>query len=403
MFIEHLDVLYLRDIATALDRHFPPSLAASWDWVGLQVGSLEEPLKGVYIALDPSPDAIQRTIDAGCNLLLTHHPLYIRAPKRFDFNRGPGEAIALALAQRLSIYAVHTNLDAAPGGLNDFLSNRLGLLDSTPLLATPSAAAFKLVTFVPETAASAVLDALFAAGAGEIGDYRACSFRQPGTGTFCGNAQTHPAIGKAGAFTEAHELRIEVWVDAARRRPVEEALLAKHPYEEVAFDWIPLTAPTTVKAKAGLGRIGRLPKPLSLSTCLKEWSRLLKIPHFRVVEPKARRAKAVSRVALCSGSGASLLEQAADAGADLFITGDMKYHDALEAQALGLTVVDFGHFGTEHWAVDLLAKIVEIALPAARQAFSKSRSGPAIHRDRTATDPFRFVVPDLRPKPKECP
>lgn len=365
------------DLAKALQGPVPEALAAPWDHVGLQVGDPAARVRKLMIALDPSPDVVKRAIKRRCELLITHHPLYLRPPERLNFSEGPGKVIALALQHKLSIYAAHTNLDAAHGGLNDYLCDLLELEERSVLvpLSQETISAYKLVTFIPIEHVRKVSEALFDAGAGHIGNYERCSFRSVGSGTYLGNDESTPSIGKRRQWMQVKEERLEVLVPAASRVAVERALRATHPYEEVAFDWIPLAAESL--GKAGLGRLGVLKKAIATGRYLKMLKRIFRVKAFRFV---GSRRGTIRRVALCSGSGASFIALAAQAKADLYITGDVKYHDALTAQSLGLSVADLGHFATEHWAVDLLAKMVHL-----------QDSTVTIYKDRSQKDPFIYL------------
>ena len=372
------------EITRHLETLLPPRLAAPWDHIGLQVGNPQAPVKKIYIALDPTRAVIETAIALHCTLLITHHPLYLKPPARFDFSSGVGACIALSLRHKLSIYTAHTNLDAAPGGLNDFLCDKLGLLDRRPLAPIGEAdTAYKLVAFIPRSHTQPVLDALFAAGAGTIGAYKNCSFRSPGIGTYLPLPGARPWNGTPGRLSEAEEDRVEVLVSAHYRVAVEQALFAAHPYEEVAFEWQPL-APRALTTD-GIGRVGTLSTPAPASTYIAELKNRLATPHFRWI---GERKGKIKTIAVCSGSGASFIADAARAGADLYITGDIKYHDALDAQALGLRVADLGHFPTEHWAVDLLAKMVQKGLD---KTSAPTRRTITIIKDKTQKDPFTYL------------
>ncbi len=339
----------IHDIVGLLSGLYPPVLAEDWDNVGLQVGDQAATVTHLAIALDPSPVAVAEAIELGATLLICHHPLIFRPMKQITTKDETGRLIAMALRADLAIFAAHTNLDRAENGLNDWLADRLGL-ESTLPLETPIGMLFKLVVYVPVDHAESVAEALFASGAGHIGGYDRCSFSSSGRGTYRPLAGANPTVGKVGEATSVEEIRLEVLVSKETLSRVVNRLIKTHPYEEVAYDIIPIN---NSRKDVGLGRIGRLPHAVSLKAFLARIKAALKVETLRVAGPEKSEVK---KVAVCGGSGASLLHAAARQGADLLLTGDVGYHDARKAEELGITLVDAGHFATEHIVVDYLTK-----------------------------------------------
>lgn len=369
------------DIIRAFERRVPSTLAAPWDHVGLQVGDINAPVRGVYTALDPTEAIVKKAIETGATLLITHHPLYIKAPARFDFSSGVGRVIALALEHKLSIYAAHTNLDAVKGGLNDILTEKLGLTDCRPLeTIAPLSSTFKLIIYTPGSHRDAVLNAVFSAGAGHIGNYSDCAYSSEGTGRFRPLSGSRPFIGKTNQVETVSESRLEVIVPAHARTSVEQALRAAHPYEEPAFDWIALS-PSAIACE-GIGRIGTWSRPRTVKDAILHIKKTLGVSSFRWIGPKTGK---IARVAVCSGSGASLIPLVVKSGADLYLSGDIKYHDALDADDSNLKIADLGHFATEHWAIDLLRQIVQEELR------TLGFSAIPVYRDHIGKDPFTIV------------
>lgn len=343
--------LRIHDLIGLLNTLFPPELAEDWDNVGLQVGDPGTPLTKGLIALDPGMDVLAAARRAQAQVVISHHPLLFHGLKRLTPEDETGRLLGYAVREGIAVISVHTNLDTAQPGLNSWLADRLGILDAEPLKAA-AGHLLKLVVFVPEGHETRIAEALFAAGAGSVGHYDQCSFRTKGTGTFRPGEGTSPFIGKEGVREEVRELRLEVLVPQARLGKVLDRLLKTHPYEEVAYDLIPLA---NQQPKVGLGRIGRLPEAQPLEAFADRVKEVLGCEFVRVA---GSRDISVGKVAVCGGSGAELIHAACRAGADVLITGDVKYHEARTAEALGMTVIDAGHFATERLMVAELTHVL---------------------------------------------
>jgi dinuclear metal center YbgI/SA1388 family protein len=328
------------DIAGIINKFAPFASAEEWDNVGLQVGDPAAPVARMMVSLDPGREAIEAAIASGCRLLLTHHPFIFRSLKRISLAEPAGALIALAIKNDLAIISLHTNLDIAPGGVNDLLSNLLGVTQCAPLNVTNREEMVKLAVFVPKGSEVPVLDALFRFS-GLMGNYCDCSFRSPGIGTFTPLEGAIPHIGAVGIRESTEESRVEVMLRRDDLDAAVKAMVKAHPYEEPAFDLYPLL---NRGEATGLGRIGVLQEESTLSLFAGTVKERLGLSGVRYVGDAGRR---VRKVALCGGSGASLLRDAWRQGADLLVTGDVKYHEAREAETLGVALLDAGHFATE--------------------------------------------------------
>jgi dinuclear metal center YbgI/SA1388 family protein len=338
----------VQDLLGVLHGLFPPDLAEEWDNVGLQVGDPAAPVERALVALDPGAAAVAAACVHGAQLLITHHPLLFKPLRRLTLDDPVGRVLWQAVRGGVAIIAAHTNLDVAADGLNHWLANRLELAATEPLQPL-NGHLFKLVVFVPVVHAEVVADALFAGGAGQIGAYDHCSFQAAGIGTFRPGPGTTPFVGTVGRRERVEEIRLETIVSQRRLSRVVEKLLKVHPYEEVAYDLIPLA---NQLPGAGLGRIGRLDAAMSLAELGDRVKTLLGCSSVRLV---GRPEQSVVRIAVCGGSGAGLIAEAQRRGADVLVTGDIKYHEARQAEDLGLALLDAGHFATERLAATELA------------------------------------------------
>ncbi len=330
----------ISDIVGILNVLAPFGLAEEWDNAGLQVGDPAASAGKIMVSLDAGRSAIEAAIGAGCRLLVTHHPFIFRALKKISIADPQGRLIALALKNDLAIIAMHTNFDIADGGVNDLLAGRLGLTGCEPLQVAVSEDLIKLAVFVPKGHEEKVLEALLAYS-GFIGNYCDCSFRSEGIGTFRPLEGAEPFQGEVGRREYAEEARIEVLLRKVDMSAALKSMLKVHPYEEPAFDLYPLLN----KGKtAGMGRIGALPEPLTLGEFAAGVKKRLGCDSVRFVGDAGRM---VRKIAICGGSGASLLRDAVKQGADALVSGDVKYHEAREAEEAGLALVDAGHFATE--------------------------------------------------------
>jgi dinuclear metal center YbgI/SA1388 family protein len=322
---------------------YPPAQAADWDAVGLHVGDPTWPVERVLVSLDVTSAVVEEAAAEPHTLVLAHHPLLFRPLARLTPATAAGRTALLAAGHQVAVAAAHTNLDVTNdgAGTSDPVARVLDLGQLRPLTSElRDAAMLKLVTFVPPEAVEGVLDAVSAAGAGVDGEYERCSFRVRGTGTFRPVGDADPYAGEYGQDNAVDEFRLEVQVPKGRAGAVVRALLAAHPYEEVAYDLFA----TVTGVEVGFGRIGTLPEPLLLRELAARIRAGLPAPHLRAAGDPDR---VLRTVAVVGGSGDSLIGAALAAGADVLVTGDLKHHVVLDALELGLALVDAGHHATE--------------------------------------------------------
>jgi dinuclear metal center YbgI/SA1388 family protein len=363
--------MQLAELVMVLEQIAPPRFAETWDNVGLLVGDPAQSVSNILLTIDYTPDVAREARDARCDAVIAYHPPIFSSLKRID----PYGVIHDAICRGVAIYSPHTALDVAPGGTNDVLADVLGLTDRHPLrLAETKSAHFKLVTFVPRQQLEKVSAAIFAAGAGRIGQYSSCSFRSEGTGTFFGEEGTNPTVGESGRLEEAAEVRLETVVPIQRVGQVIAALRGAHPYEEPAFDLNQLAA---APESIGQGRIGSFDPPVERAELCGRIKRGLGIDHLLIAGPTEGT---VARAAVCAGSCGELLSDAIAAGADLYLTGEMRHHDALRAAAAGVTVVCTLHSNSERLALTHLQRRLEQALPAAKFLLSRTDRDPFVVR-----------------------
>lgn len=327
-----------------LHDRYPPAQAASWDNPGLQVGAPDWPVTRVLVTLDVTEAVLAEAAAVEGTFVLAHHPLLFRPLTRLTPDTAPGRLALTAARAGTAVAAAHTNLDVTDdgAGTNDPVVAVLGLEEVAPLTTElRDASRIKLVTFVPPEAVDAVLDAVSAAGAGRIGGYERCSFRVEGTGTFRPLPGSDPYSGEGiGHDAYEQELRLEVELPRARAGAVVAALIAAHPYDEVAYDLLPLLD----GARVGFGRVGTLPERRRLAELAAAVRDRLPAPHLRYAGDPDR---VVERVAIVGGAGDALVDAAHASGADVYITGDLRHHVTLDALTQGLALIDAGHHATE--------------------------------------------------------
>ena len=379
------------DWVALVDACYPVADAEEWDAVGLHVGDSGDPVGTVLLCLDVTPETLAEAERSGAELVLAHHPLLFRPLSRLTPDTAGGALALRAARSRIAVLAAHTNVDVAEPGTTDPVVDLLGLRDVRPLAPTPAAARVKLVTFVPSEHTAAVLTALAGAGAGVIGEYDHCSFRVAGTGTFRPSAAARPALGRRGELNEVAEDRLELVLSAAATRPAVEALLDAHPYEEVAYDLVPLV-PEPAGGK-GLGRVGDLARPQPLRELA---ARLAEGLPSRFLRLAGNPDRLVRRVAACGGAGESLLDAARDAGAELYVSGDLRHHATLDALATGMAVIDAGHYATEAAALPAVER--RLRTEAGRRGL-RARLLPSAERTEPWSDWAAPAVLEGEPPP----
>jgi dinuclear metal center YbgI/SA1388 family protein len=338
------------DVMTHLESLAPAELAAEWDNVGLLLGDPTAPVQRVMTCLTLTPEVAEEAITENAELVVTHHPILFRGVKRLTTATPEGRMV-LALARAgAAVFSPHTAFDNAAGGINDALARRLGLTDVSPLRSRPGPGQCKIVVFVPDSDLPRVSAALFTAGAGNIGQYSECSFRLAGTGTFFGSESTNPAVGQKGRREEVSEWRLEAICPEESVPALMTAVRRAHSYEEPAFDVYPLRPAVS---SLGEGRVGRLAESMPLAKLAQTVKLGLNASHVQMV---GERDKRIERVAIACGAAGEFLGDAVRAKADSFLTGEMRFHDYLAAQAQGIALLLPGHYATERCGLEELAE-----------------------------------------------
>jgi dinuclear metal center YbgI/SA1388 family protein len=336
------------EIAARLEEFAPAATAADWDNVGLLLGDPAAPVGRLMTCLTVTPDVAEEAVAERADLIVSHHPILFRGAKQLTAGRGEGRVVLPLARAGVAVYSPHTAFDNCPGGINDVLCRRLGVTNADPLRPREGPREYKLAVFVPDSDLAKVSDALFGAGAGVIGKYTQCSFRVPGKGTFFGSDETNPAVGQKGRREEADEWRLEVVLPEASVAGAVRAMRQAHSYEEPAFDIYQLKAGLS----GGEGRIGELEKETTLGELAARAKAGLGAASVQVVGELSRT---VRRVAVACGAAGELLSDSVRAKADVFVTGELRFHDALAARAAGVGVLLPGHYATERPGVEELA------------------------------------------------
>ncbi|WP_026767941.1 Nif3-like dinuclear metal center hexameric protein [Asinibacterium sp. OR53] len=338
-----------------LEQTAPLSYQEGYDNAGLLTGNSNWNCTGILCTLDATEQVIMEAKERGCNLVIAHHPIIFGGLKKITGRNYVEKTIISAIKHDIAIYAIHTNLDNVLHGVNDRMADRLGLV-SRQILAPKSGQLMKLCSFVPLAQADEVRTTLFEAGAGHIGRYSDCSFNVEGTGTFKGGAGTNPFAGKPGELHREKEVKLEVIFPAHLQSRLVAALLKAHPYEEVAYDIIPLA---NEHPEVGSGLIGELPEPVTEEGFLHILKNAFELS---VVRHTPLLGKRVQKVALCGGAGSFLTGRALAAGADVYVTADVKYHEFFDANGR-LVIADIGHWESEQYTSELLVELLQAKFP----------------------------------------
>lgn len=330
-----------------MEQWAPPSYSESYDNVGLLVGNRNESVRGILVSLDCTEAIVDEAIAKGCNLVVSHHPLIFSGLKSLTGKNYVERTLLKAIINGIALYAVHTNLDSIMTGVNGKIADKLGLVKRS-ILSPKKSTLSKLTVFVPTGDEPKVRQAMFEAGAGAIGNYSGCSFQSEGTGTFLPETGANPTIGTVGKMKVQEESRIEVVCPSYLSSVVIAAMKAVHPYEEVAYYLQQLANENQL---VGSGMIGELLEEMEghqFLSFLKNSMDVRVIRHTEVLENRVRK------VALCGGSGSFLLKDAMRSGADVFVTGDFKYHEFFDSER-EIMIADIGHFESERFTIDLIA------------------------------------------------
>jgi len=358
----------ISQIIETLEDFAPLVLQESFDNSGLQIGDVSQKVKGILLCLDVTEEVLEEAIELDCNLIISHHPLLFKPIKRLTGKTYVERCVTKACKNDLVIYSVHTNLDNAFGGLNFYLAEKLGL-QNLRILSPKKDGLLKLVTFVPESQAEMVRNALFGAGAGCIGNYDSCSFNVPGSGTFRAGEQARPFVGSINELHTEPEIRIETILPVQKKSTVLRTLLAIHPYEEPAYDFYSLT---NEWHRAGSGVVGELPYPVKEDIFLQQLKNIFKL---QTLKHSPLTGKEIREVAMCGGSGAFLIPDAIAYGADIFITGEAKYNDYYDVESRILLAV-IGHYESEIVTKELFYDIITKKITNFAVHFSTTNSNP---------------------------
>ncbi|HEY2582109.1 MAG TPA: Nif3-like dinuclear metal center hexameric protein [Mucilaginibacter sp.] len=341
----------LSQLTTYLESLAPLGYQEDYDNAGLIVGRPDQEISEALISLDCTEAIVDEAIANNCQVIISHHPIVFSGLKKFNSKTYVERVVEKAIRNNIAIYAIHTNLDNIMAGVNARICETLGLTNCH-ILAPKTGILKKLVTYVPVDKADEVRNALFEAGAGNIGNYGDCSFNAEGTGTFKGNDQTNPYVGEPGKRHYENEVRIETIYPAVLESKILMALFLAHPYEEVAYDLYQLT---NQNQQVGSGMVGELETPVEEAAFLNYIKEKMRA---QVIRHTAFTGRQVKKVAVCGGAGGFLLKQAVAAGADVFITADYKYHEFFDAEGK-LVIADIGHFESEQFTQQLLYDIIK--------------------------------------------
>lgn len=356
-------------VSRFLERFAPTDLAEDWDNVGLLVGDPDRNVQRVMTCLTLTPDVAAEAISERADLVVTHHPVLFKPTQRLVASDPQSRMLMDLIAARVAVYSPHTAYDNDAAGINQQLAESLGLVDIEPLKPGQGVVRSVIVAFVPKEHLSAVQQAVWNVGGGQIGEYSECSFHTEGTGTFRGSLDSHPTVGQPGRLEQVHEARLEITCSERCLPAALKALYEAHPYEEPAVDVYKLESPLG----GGAGRLGNLANELSLDEFLSLVREKLGYQELQAVPPASGR---VRRVGIVCGSGGEFLRQAIRRGCDLFLTGEARFHAALEARAAGIGLLLAGHYQTERPALERLADRMAAELPGLETWASRVERDP---------------------------
>ena len=358
----------IKEILNALEMFAPLPLQDGFDNAGLQVGLTDAEATGALLCLDVTEAVVDEAITLGYNLIISHHPLVFKGFKSVTGKDYVERCVIKAIKNDIVVYSMHTNLDNAPQGVNFKIAEKIGL-KQVHILEPKENALLKLAVFVPQKQADEVRNALFKAGCGCIGDYDSCSYNVDGKGTFRAGEGTHPFCGKIGELHQEEEVRIETILPAYRKREAERALLASHPYEEPAYDFYPVQ---NVWTQAGAGVIGELEESETESDFLRRIKQTFEVG---CVKHSRMTGRLIQKVALCGGAGAFLLPRAVSEHADVFITGEVKYHDYFYYEN-SVLIAEIGHYESEQYTKELIYSLLEKMFPALELRMTRINTNP---------------------------
>jgi len=352
--------MIIKDVIESLEQLSPLAYAEDFDNVGLLVGNSETEVTGILVTLDTLESVVEEAIKTKCNLIVSFHPIIFKGLKKLTGKSYVERTVIKAIKNEIAIFSIHTALDNAKKGVNDIISNKLGLTNKR-ILIPKKAVIKKLSTYVPKKQAGQLRQALFSVGAGSIGNYDSCSFNTKGLGTYRGNDFSNPTIGKRGQLHEGKEINISITFSKHLESKILATLFKHHPYEEVAYE---ITTLDNQHQHIGMGMVGELKKPVETTGFLTNLKTLFNIPTIRHSEISSNR---INKVAVLGGSGSFAISAAKRAGADILVTADLKYHDFFSAEK-NIILADIGHYESEQFTknflVDYLSKKITNFAPA---------------------------------------
>ncbi|WP_194774750.1 Nif3-like dinuclear metal center hexameric protein [Pararhodonellum marinum] len=365
-------VYLIQDIIGFLESYAPKHYQESYDNSGLITGNAKDEVKGVICALDMTEEVVEEAIQMGCNLVIAHHPIVFKGIKQLTGKNYVERTVIKAIKNDIALYAIHTNLDNVQMGVNHKIARQLKL-QQPKILAPKKQLLFKLETFIPFNQSEEVLEALFEAGAGKIGEYSGCSFLTKGNGTFIPSEKANPTLGQKGKAEKVSEEKIEVMFPSYLKNKILQTLKKVHPYEEVAYYLFQLE---NENQEVGSGMVGDLEKGMKGKEFL---AYLKKAMNLQVVKHTALLEKPIKRVAVCGGAGIFLLQSAKNSGADVFITADIKYHEFFDADNQ-IVICDIGHYESEIYTKELLVEIL-----------SQNFTNIALYLTKIVTNPITYI------------
>ena len=362
------------NVIKILEGFSPEIYAQDWDNIGFQIGNVNRKIDKIMVALEVTPQIIEEAIDESVDLIISHHPLIFKPLKRIVASEPVSQMVLEMIQNNINLIVSHTNLDASPIGLNAYLAKSIGLKRIVNLSDAYKIKYVKFVIYVPRDSQEKMVKVLDEAGAGTIGNYSGCTFNTSGIGTFRPLNDSNPAIGEIGEFAKVDEVRIETIVEEEVLQELIRKAVKMHPYETPAYDIIPLL---NEFGNPAMGLIGYLNESVTLKTFAKELKSILNSQSMRIIESGNRKINKV-------GASSEFIALAAKSGADVFITGDIKYHEAQYAKQLGLHVIDAGHYDTEQFYMEEFERIL-------RQKFESADYEVAIIRSKIDINPFQTI------------
>ncbi|MHC4436763.1 MAG: Nif3-like dinuclear metal center hexameric protein [Planctomycetota bacterium] len=362
----------IKNIVGKIEEIIPLELAQDWDNVGLLIGDSQKGVKNILLTIDVTRNVVAEAKKLKTDLIISYHPVIWDALKKITAD-GPTGVVYDLIRSGIAVFSIHTALDSAAGGVNDGLAEIVGIVDGEPIgdyVANPAGNNYKLVIFVPVKSAAKVSNAVFAAGAGAIGNYSHSGFGTDGTGTFLPQKSAKPAIGRRGKLEKVNEIRFETIVPADKLDDVVAAMKKTHPYETPAFDVFKLH---DTEMPIGLGRIGELAKPVRIAHIIKK---IKKVTGAKAVGLVGDRNRLVRRAAVCAGSCGRIINSVIAAKADLYLTGELKHHQALAAQEADLTCICLSHTVSERFILKKFARQLQKQIKTIKIRISKKDADP---------------------------